>query len=381
MVHDHMKWIELDSESLKHNLRQFRRILGKDRKILAMVKSNAYGHGMIPIARLAIESEADWLGVHSIKEALILREQGFKCPILCVGYIPLNKLELAVQNDIRMTVYNNESIDKLGNICQETKKKAFLHIKVETGTYRQGLSEEEFIPFIERINRHKGLVIEGLSSHFANIEDTTDHSYAKKQLHRFKSFLKQAENYGVKLKYKHMACSAAVILFPQTYFNMTRVGIGMYGLWPSNEVFVSSLLREKPEFSLKPVLSWKARVAQIKRVPKGEFIGYGCTYKTTRESVLAVIPVGYYDGYSRSLSNIAYVLIKGKRAPVRGRVAMNFIMTDISDIPQVKVEDTVILIGEERGDSITADKLASLTGTINYEITARINSNIIRVLN
>ncbi|MFO7981523.1 MAG: alanine racemase [Candidatus Aminicenantes bacterium] len=378
MSHDHMQWIELDSKALKHNIHQFRRLLGTERKLLAMVKSNAYGHGMIQIAGLAIKSGADWLGVHSLDEALTLRENGFECPILCVGYIPLDQLEQAVKNDIRITVYNKGSIEKLGKICQETKKKARLHIKVETGTYRQGLSEEEIIPFIENIKRYKGLIIEGISSHFANIEDTTDHNYAKNQLDRFKRYLKQVENYGIKLTYKHMACSAAVILFPQTYFNMARIGIGIYGLWPSNEVFVSSLLREKPQFSLKPVLSWRARVAQVKKVPRGDFIGYGCTYKTTRDTDLAVIPVGYYDGYSRNLSNISYVLIKGKRAPVRGRVAMNFIMADISDIPQVNIEDTVTLIGEEGDDSITADKLASLIGTINYEITARINPTIPR---
>jgi alanine racemase len=378
MSHDHMQWIELDSKALKHNIRQFRRLLGTEHKLLAMVKSNGYGHGMIQIAGLAIKSGSDWLGVHSLEEALTLRENGFECPILCVGYIPLDQLEQAVKNNIRITVYNKMSIEKLGKIYQETKKNARLHIKVETGTYRQGLSEEEIIPFIENIKRYRGLIIEGISSHFANIEDTTDHNYAKNQLDRFKRYLKQVENYGIKLTYKHMACSAAVILFPQTYFNMARIGIGIYGLWPSNEVFVSSLLREKLQFSLKPVLSWRARVAQVKKVPRGDFIGYGCTYKATRDTDLAVIPVGYYDGYSRNLSNISYVLIKGKRAPVRGRVAMNFITADISDIPQVKVEDTVTLIGEEGDDSITADKLASLIGTINYEITARINPNIPR---
>jgi len=224
------------------------------------------------------------------------------------------------------------------------------------------------------------LVIEGVSSHFANIEDTTDHSYAKYQLDRFKDFLAQIENHGIRVPFKHIACSAAVILFPETYFNMARIGIGIYGLWPSNEVYISSLLRKRPRFYLRPVLTWKARIAQVKKVPKGDFIGYGCTYKTSRDTDLAVIPVGYYDGYFRSLSNVSFVLIKGKRASIRGRVAMNFIMADITDIPGVHVEDPVILIGSEGSDSITADKLASLTGTINYEITARISPHIPRIV-
>jgi len=380
MHRKHVQWIELSAKALKHNISQFRSLLGKERRLLAMVKANAYGHGMIPIANAAVNSGSDWLGVHSIDEGITLRENGFKCPLLSVGYIPLHRLQQAVENDIRITVYNNETIEKLGDICRSLHKKAYLHIKAETGTYRQGLNESEIIPFIENIERHEGLVIEGISSHFANIEDTTDHSYAQYQLKRFKKIVNRIENHGITIPFKHMACSAAVILFPETYFNMARVGIGLYGLWPSNEVYVSSLLRNRPEFSLKPVLSWKARIAQVKHIPKGEFIGYGCTYKTTRKTVLAVIPVGYYDGYSRGLSNVSYVLVKGSRAPVRGRVAMNFIAVDITDIPGVKVEDRVTLLGGEGGDSISADKLAALTGTINYEITARINQDIPRVM-
>ncbi len=380
MTPKHLQWIELKEKALEHNLAQFRGLLGEDRSLLAMVKANAYGHGMIPVAKTALRSGADWLGVNSVDEGLTLRRSGITCPILSVGYIPSDQLVQAVRNDIRMTVYNHESIEKLEKICQELNKKVYLHIKVETGTYRQGLSEGQVVPFIKKIRSYKGLVIEGISSHFANIEDTTDHSYARHQLHRFKNFIKMIEEQGVKAPLKHIACSAAVILFPETYFNMARVGIGMYGLWPSNEVYVSSLLRERPRFDLKPVLSWKARIAQVKKVPKGEFIGYGCTYKTTRETALAIIPVGYYDGYSRSLSNVSYVLIKGKRAAIRGRVAMNFIMADVTDIPGIKVEDPVVLIGEEGDDSITVDKIASLTGTINYEITARINPDIPRVL-
>jgi alanine racemase len=380
MRHKHMQWIELNAKALKHNISQFRGLLGKKRKLLAMVKANAYGHGMIPIANAAVDSGADWLGVHSIDEGLMLREKGFKCPVLSVGYIPLHRLGQAVENDIRITVYNNETIEKLGDICRSLHTKAHLHIKAETGTYRQGLNEHEVIPFIEKIKRYEGLVIEGISSHFANIEDTTDHSYAQVQLKRFRKIVKEIENHGIDIPFKHIACSAAVILFPETYFNMARIGIGLYGLWPSNEVYISSLLRDRPKFNLKPVLSWKARIAQVKHIPKGEFIGYGCTYKTTREAVLAVIPVGYYDGYSRGLSNVSYVLIKGSRAPLRGRVAMNFIVVEITDIPGVKIEDEVTLLGREGRDSITADKLAALTGTINYEITARINPGIPRIM-
>jgi alanine racemase len=177
-----------------------------------------------------------------------------------------------------------------------------------------------------------------------------------------------------------MACSAAAILFPETYFNLARVGIGLYGLWPSRETLVSCRQRGQEPLKLKPVLSWRARVAQIKSVPVGAYIGYGCTYRTTRPTCLAIIPVGYYDGYDRSLSNASYVLIKGKRAPLRGRVCMNFIMVDITDIPGVALEDRVTLLGVDGREKITADQLASLAGTISYEIVTRLNPAIPRFI-
>jgi len=161
---------------------------------------------------------------------------------------------------------------------------------------------------------------------------------------------------------------------------MVRTGIGMYGLWPSKETYLSCLSQKRKPVFLKPVLSWKAKIAQIKKVPRGAFIGYGCTYRTTRETLLAVLSVGYYDGYDRSLSNLSYVLIRGIRAPLRGRVAMNFIMVDVTDIPGVKLEDEVVLIGEDGEDVISADELASLVGTINYEIVTRINPHVARII-
>jgi len=183
----------------------------------------------------------------------------------------------------------------------------------------------------------------------------------------------------VKIPIKHMSCTASAILFPETYFDLVRVGIGMYGLWPSKETCLSSLL-QKRHFLLKPVLSWKTRVAQIKRVPKGSFIGYGCTYRANRDTVLAVLPVGYSDGYRRGLSNSSYVLIRGERAPLRGRVAMNFIMVDITDIPEARVEEEAVLIGGDRDEVISADYLASLVGTINYEIVSGINPHVPRIV-
>ena len=375
-----LQWVEIDSSALIHNIHQFRRLIGEKRKFLAMVKANAYGHGILEVSRIAVDAGVDWLGVHSLDEGILLRKQGLTCPILIVGYVPLDGLKEAVAHDLRLTVYNFETLDKLPAICRQLQKKAFLHVKVETGTYRQGIREEDVLSFMKKAKESPDLVLEGISSHFANIEDTTDHAYAQSQLQNFMKILKELERNKVEIPLKHMSCSASAILFPDTYFDMVRAGIGMYGLWPSKETFLSCRLQKREPLLLKPVLSWKTRVAQVKKVPKGSFIGYGCTYRVSRETTLVVLPMGYYDGYDRRLTNSSYVLIKGKRAPLRGRIAMDFIMVDVTDIPELNLEDEVVLLGKDGDDSITADDLASLLGTINYEIVTRINPLIPRIL-
>jgi len=373
-------WIEIDRSALEANLSGFRRLIGPDRKLLAMVKANAYGHGMLETAGLATAAGADWLGVHSLEEGAALRRADFDVPILVVGYVPLDDLAEAVELGLRLTVYNPETVTRLGEICRETGGEVRCHIKVETGTYRQGVPASQVLDFARRVRETPGLVLEGLSSHYANIEDTTDHSYARYQLENFRSVRDELEKNGIDVPIRHFSCSAAAMLFPETRFEMVRIGIAMYGLWPSRETYLSCLQDRREPIDLRPVLSWKARIAQIKSVPKGAMIGYGCTFKAGRTGRLAVIPVGYHDGYPRCLSNMAYVLIKGERAPLRGRVAMDFIVADVTDIPGVALEDEVVLIGTGGDDDISADALAAWEGTINYEIVSRINPGIPRVV-
>ena len=374
-----LQWIEINSSAFKNNIEQFRNLIGSQKKLLVVVKANAYGHGIIEISRLAKNYGVDWLGVNSLEEALIIKKNKVNLPILILGYVQLSDLPEAVENDFHLTVYNEETIKELGEITSKRKKKVFLHIKLETGTHRQGI-KEELIPFIKLIEAYPYLSVEGISTHFANIEDTTDHTYAQIQLDRFNSCIKLLEKEKISIPIKHTACTAATILFPETYFDMVRVGIGIYGLWPSKETYLSCLLRGRKPVNLQPVLTWKTKIVQIKDVPEGAFIGYGCTYKTTRPTKLAVLPIGYYDGYDRKLSNFSYVLIKGKRAPVRGRVAMNMITADITDIEGVKLEDEVVLLGKQGNEIISAKYLASLCGTINYEIVTRINPLIPRII-
>jgi alanine racemase len=309
-----------------------------------------------------------------------LREAGIQAPVLVIGYVPFLGLEEAVTRDLRLTVYNRETVKRLAALAVRLRKTVRLHVKVETGTWRQGVDVKDVGPFVRDIRKRPGLVVEGLSSHFANIEDTTKHDYPLRQLECYRAACRDLEARGLDVPLKHMSCTASTLLFPEPDFNLARVGIGLYGLWPSKETYLSCILEKKKPLALEPVLSWKARIAQVKKIPAGAFVGYGCTFRTTRPTVLAVVPVGYFDGYDRGLSNAAHVLVKGRRAPVRGRVAMDFFMADVTDVPGVKLEDEVTLLGADGHERISAEDLAALAGTISYEILSRINPLVPRIV-
>jgi alanine racemase len=372
--------VEISRAALVHNIGEFRRLVGPKRKLMAVVKANAYGHGLREVAAIAVPEGIDWFGVNSVDEGAALREAGMTVPILVLGYAPLDALEEAVARDLRLTVYNRETVARLAALAARLRKTVRVHVKVETGTWRQGVVPKDLVAFVRDVRRRPGLVVEGLSSHFANIEDTTKHDYPRRQLETYRSARRKLEAGGLRVPVKHMSCTASTILFPEAEFNLARVGIGLYGLWPSKETYLSCLLERKEPLLLEPVLAWKARIAQIKKAPAGAYIGYGCTYRTTRPTVLAVVPVGYYDGYDRGLSNAAHVLVKGRRAPVRGRVAMDFIVADVTDVPGVRLEDAVTLLGGDGRERITAEDLAALAGTIGYEIVSRINPLVPRVV-
>jgi len=372
--------VEISRAALVHNIREFRRLIGRKRLFLAVVKANAYGHGLVETSRLAVGEGVDWFGVNSVGEGIALREAGIGVPILVLGYAPFGELADAVERDLRLTVYHRETAKRLSAAAAQARKTVRLHVKVETGTWRQGVLPKDLTAFVRDIRKLPGLAVEGLSSHFANIEDTTRHDYPRLQLDCYRTACRELESRGERVALKHMSCTASTILFPEPDFNLARVGIGLYGLWPSKETYLSAELEKKRPPALKPVLAWKAAIAQIKKVPAGAFIGYGCTYRTTRPTALAVIPVGYYDGYDRRLSNTGHVLVKGRRAPVRGRVAMDFFMADVTDIPGVKLEDEATLLGADGRERIAAEDLAALTGTIGYEVLARINPLVPRVV-
>jgi alanine racemase len=368
-------WVELDAKAPEHNLGQIKKTVSRNVLICAVIKANGYGHGMEQMTGLL--PSADWFGVATLDEALTLRSNGIKKPVLVLGYVPLKRLHEALEFDIRLTVFNRETIDELGWLALPDNP-ARVHLKIETGTGRQGVLLEELPEFVDAITSAGSVRLEGVSTHFANIEDTLNHQYSENQLAVFRGAVESLREMGQQPPIMHAACTAAGILFPSTHFSMVRTGIGLYGLWPSRETYISARMACADIPLLKPVLSWKTRIAQIKTLPEGSYIGYGCTFRTTRTTRVAVLPVGYADGYDRNLGNIAYVLINGKRAPVVGRVCMNITMIDITDIPDVRLENEVVLLGEWGEECITAETMASWAGTINYEIVARISPHLSR---
>ena len=375
-----LNWVEIDAAALRHNLQGFRRAVGPQVVLGAVVKSNAYGHGMLETARIAVDAGADWLCVNNIDEALALRAADHGPEILILGYVPLDRLEDVVRHGLRPVVYNLETVERLEALGKQLEMQVPLHLKIETGTHRQGILERDVPAFAERIRGSEALRLEGLSTHFANIEDTTNHEYAEHQIEVFDRVSEAFRDAGCPPKLRHSACSAAALLFTRTHLDLARLGIAMYGLWPSKETYLSCIERGKTAVDLRPALTWKTRIAQVKDVAEGAWVGYGCTWKSTRPSRIAVLPVGYAEGYDRGLSGVAHVLIRGRRAPIRGRICMNICLADVTDIPGASLEDEVVLLGAQGGETITAEQLATWAGTISYEIVARIHPGLPRVV-
>jgi alanine racemase len=378
-------YCHIDHSALQHNIRQFRTHLGSDVLVAVAVKSNAYGHGIHISAQAFVTAGADWLCVHSIQEAIDLRIHGFNVPIYVFGPLDLDDIDAVIHHDLHVLVYTHRQIQALIQSAQKqmVTKKISVHLKLETGNHRQGVELVSAYDLAQTIVQSDYLSLAGLCSHYANIEDTSDHNYAQNQRKTFIQMYESITQHPKILPYlsymplKHIANSAASILWPQEVMDIARIGISAYGLWPSTETKGVAQYLQKT-LSLKPALSWKTKITQIKEIAQGKSIGYGCTFTTTRESKIAVIPVGYYEGYDRGLSNLSYVLIRGQRAPVRGRVCMNMMMVEVTDIQIVCEGDEVVLLGQQGEENISAEQLATWANTINYEIITRIAGHIPR---
>ena len=372
-------WCEVDAARLRHNVRELRRVTRPEALLGAVVKANAYGHGLLLAARAFVDAGADWLCVDALEEAAALRAAGFDLPLLVTGHVLPADLPEAVRLGVRLVVYDGSAVETLSKAALSQARTVPLHVKVETGNNRQGLPHGEAIALAQRIAAAPGVTLEGLSTHFADVEDTTDHTFAREQVARLAATVDGVRATGVASPLVHCANSAATILWPDVHFGLVRAGIAAYGMWPSKETYITALSADRDELELRPALTWKTRIAQVKVVAAGEAVGYGRTYHVTHRTLLAVLPTGYYDGYDRRLSNLAHALVRGHRAPVRGRVCMNMTMVDVTDVPGVTAGDEVVLLGHQDGETLSAEQLAGWIGTINYEVTTRIAEHVPRL--
>jgi alanine racemase len=373
-------WVEVSRGALEHNLALFRRLLNPGTALLAVVKANAYGHGLEQVAPVCVSAGADMLGVHTADEVAALRRMGISVPILVMGYLAPRQVAVVVDPGVHVLLSSFQVLEALAARGRALGTPLNVHVKVDTGTHRQGVSPDEAVK-LAAAAREAGLTVAGIATHFANIEDTTDHSYAFLQLERFRGAVTAVHERVGAVKWLHAACSAAALLFREADFGMVRVGISLYGHWPSKETHLSWLLEHgRDGVKLEPALAWRARVGQVKEVEAGAPIGYGLTYRPTRVSRIAVLPVGYAEGYPRALSSRGRVLLAGRAAPVVGRVCMNIFMVDVTDIPGVQDGDVATLIGTDGSERITVEELAENAGTINYEILARLSPSLPRVV-
>jgi len=376
-------WVEVDVKALRANVLAFTKKLGKHISIIAVVKSNAYGHGLVKTAQILSGSPTSGespevglpdvcFGVDSVDEALELKKAGIKKPILILGYVPPGMFSTVVQNGFRIAIYNFESLKLLDSIVRRIHKKAFVHFKIETGTFRQGIMREDWPRFAAYTKEHRGLVADGIYTHFSDTENLKS-VYYKHQLKNFTDALLAFHAAGIEPRLIHTASTAASMMYKDTYFNTVRLGIGMYGMYPAPKV--ASVTRIK----LRPALTWKTCIAQVKKIQKGDTVGYDRTYKASSSRTIAVLPVGYWDGYDRRFSGEGSVLVRGTRCPIIGRICMNMCMIDVSGVPLVRPGDEVVLLGKQGREMLTAEDLGRSIGTINYEITTRINPLIKRI--
>lgn len=360
--------IETDCRALTENMKVFRDLVADPTRLMAVVKADAYGHGLLVAARAFLDGGADLLGVHSLDEAAALRGGGFTCRIIILGPVTPRQAVAAAALKVEITVASLAAARGLEKVATEFTAGLDVHLKVETGVNRQGVVESELVEVADTLGRMPAVRLVGLSSHFADIEDTTDHTYAHRQMERFHGYRQALAERGHGQLQVHMTCSAATLLWEDTHGDIARVGISAYGIWPSRETRVSVRREGRPEAQLRPALTWKVGVSQVRRVPAGETVGYGRSWKAMTDSRVAVLPVGYSDGWPRALSGRAHVLLGGKRAPLVGRVCMNLCMVDVTHIPGVRAGDQAVLLGRQGDEVITAEMLADHLGTIAYEV-------------
>ena len=365
-------FVEVDLGAIASNTRAIRQMIGDDRLLMAVVKADAYGHGVIPVSERVLANGADWLGVALPQEALALREAGVSAPILVLGYSDPDAYRLLIEAGVRMTVYSFAQGEAMALAAREEGARATVHYKIDTGMGRIGfLPGDEALKEIKALAGKSELVSEGCFTHFARADDEDDTSW-RGQMRVFDEFLSRLAGEGVAFSMTHCANTAAGLRDPSSIMSMYRTGIGVYGIYPSENT------RAWSSIELTPALSWKSVLSHVKWIKKGDGVSYGHIWRAAKDTLVGTVPVGYADGYRRELENKGYILVKGKRAPVIGRICMDMFMVDLSGAPQAKAGDEVILLGRQGDEEISADSLADMTGTISYEIICSIGHRIPR---
>lgn len=366
-------YAEINLEAICHNIREYQNRVGSNTKIMAVVKADAYGHGAVAVAQALRGIGIYGFAVATVEEGVELRISGITEPILILGHVFPDALQRAIDHDLMLTVYDLEDAEEIDKTAMELGKKAMVHIKVDTGMGRIGFQPEDAsVEAVVAIDRLPHLTIEGIFTHFA-CADQYDKTSMNTQIAKFKHFVAACEVAGVTFPVRHMCNSAAAMEKEEGFLDMIRVGITMYGLWPSDEV-------ARDHITLSPAMSLISHISWLKEVGPGFTVSYGSTYTTTAErTVIATVPVGYADGYPRQLSNKGYVLIGGVRCPVIGRVCMDQFMVDVTAVPDVKRNDEVVLVGCQGDQRITMEELGDLSGRFNYEFACDINKRVPRV--
>lgn len=363
-------WAQIDLGALRHNYNQVRKLIGRDVKMMVVVKGNAYGHGMARVSKALSSLGVDYLGVATVDEALLLRKNRIAKPILILGSILNDEVEVAIRNGITFTLANNELLAFANKKATSLGMRAKVHIKVDTGMGRIGLwHEDEATSFIEKAATSKFIDLEGIYTHFASA--ARDKVYTMYQIESFEMLIGQLLNRGIKIPYRHAANSIATVNFKRSHLNLVRPGLIIYGMYPKRGF--------QRLIDLKPVLSLKTKIVYLKNVPPGRSISYGRTYMTQTHTKIATLPIGYADGYGRILSNKAEVLVRGERAQVVGKVTMDQTMVNVGHVKDVKIGDEVVLIGNQGQNEITTERLARLAGTIPYEIVCSITDRVPRI--
>lgn len=366
-------WAEIDLDAIAHNVREIKRITGKRVEMMGVVKADAYGHGVLEVIRTLLDNGVTQLAVSMLDEAIQIRQMGIEVPILILSYTDPARAEEIVLNNVTQTVFSHDLAQALSAAAVKLGMNAKIHVKVDTGMTRVGfMPGYSAVKNIMEIGRLPGLIIEGLFTHFASA-DESEKDYTMMQFELYMSVCSELGRVGIHIPVKHVCNSAGIIQYPEMHLDLVRPGVILYGLYPSQQV-------DRNKIHLKPAMTLKANVILVKDVEQDTCISYGRTFRTSRLSRIATIPIGYADGYTRLLSNKGKVLVNGEFAPIVGRVCMDQCMIDVTDLKQeVHVGDEVVLFGSQNGQSISVDEVAAEFGTINYEVVCIIGKRIPRV--